>query len=124
MASVGLCDFPSLRNHLQRDPDYVDAHVFTAKLTRYLSRLLALSCFGQVNNSLHPSVAFPGDWLQFRGDRKLTGRSNLVGNISQPATNSSDLATAGEPRFIQGMVVSGGFFAALGLQPELRRLFS
>ncbi|HLK63714.1 MAG TPA: hypothetical protein VKU19_09755 [Bryobacteraceae bacterium] len=32
----------------------------------------------------HPSAAFPGDWLQFRSDRKLTGRSRLVGSITSP----------------------------------------
>ena len=42
-------------------------------------------CSGQVVTSLHPAASFPGDWLQFRGDRKLTGRSRLVGNITPPA---------------------------------------
>src|SRR5579871_985729 len=43
-------------------------------------------CSGQVAPGPHPAAAFPGDWLQFRGDRKLTGRSRLMGNITRPET--------------------------------------
>jgi len=57
--------------------------------------LCALTCSGQVITSLHPAAAYPGDWLQFRGDRKLTGRSRLVGNIAPPSVAS---AYAGAPR--------------------------
>ena len=35
-----------------------------------------------------------------------------------------DLATSGEPRFAQGMAVSGGFFRSLGIQPAFGRLLS
>ncbi len=35
-----------------------------------------------------------------------------------------DTATSGEPRFAQGMAVSGGFFRSLGIQPALGRLLS
>ena len=45
--------------------------------------------WGQVSPGPHPAPAFPGDWLQFRGDRKLSGRSRLVGNIAPPAVSGA-----------------------------------
>src|SRR5262249_32910876 len=52
-------------------------------LSHTLRKILGISliscCFGQV----------PGDWLQFRGDRKLTGRSRLAGNIGPPSVSSA-----------------------------------
>jgi len=53
--------------------------------------LCAASCGGQVLDSVHPPAAFPGDWLQFRSDRKLTGRSRLVGNIAPPAVTATSV---------------------------------
>ena len=35
-----------------------------------------------------------------------------------------DLATSGEPRFAQGIAVSGGFFRSLGIQPAMGRLLT
>ncbi|MCC6361945.1 MAG: VCBS repeat-containing protein [Bryobacterales bacterium] len=46
-------------------------------------------CYAQVAQGPHPAAAFPGDWLQFRSDRKLTGRSRLVGNFAPPAVTSA-----------------------------------
>src|SRR5580698_8285887 len=63
------------------------------------------SCGGQVLDSVHPSAAFPGDWLQFRSDRKLTGRSRLVGNIAPPAVTATNL---GIPRLSSLPTVSVG----------------
>ncbi len=57
--------------------------------------ICACSSSGQVTNNPHPAAAFPGDWLQFRSDRKLTGRSRLVGGILLPAVTS---ASVGIPR--------------------------
>ncbi len=51
--------------------------------------LAVVPSIGQVAPGPHPSAAFPGDWLQFRGDRKLTGRSRLVGNIAPPTVASA-----------------------------------
>ena len=53
--------------------------------------LCVASCGGQVLDSVHPPAAFPGDWLQFRSDRKLTGRSRLVGNIAPPAVTATSV---------------------------------
>ncbi len=50
---------------------------------------LAYSCFGQTVTKPHPAAAFPGDWLQFRSDRKLTGHSRLVGSITPPTITST-----------------------------------
>ena len=49
-------------------------------------------CYAQVAPGPHPAAAFPGDWLQFRNDRKLTGRSRLVGSIGPPAVTSAGIA--------------------------------
>jgi len=54
---------------------------------------------------------------------EIRGRQQALSEIFAWSTSAYDLATAGEPRFIQGMVVSGGFFSALGLEPKLGRLF-
>src|SRR5579872_3406744 len=45
--------------------------------------------FAQIDLGPHPAATFPGDWLQFRGDRKLTGRSRLVGHIAPPTVAST-----------------------------------
>src|SRR5260370_12830168 len=37
-----------------------------------------------------------GRWLQFRGDRALTGRSSLNGNIREPATHWKQFFGASE----------------------------
>jgi hypothetical protein len=55
--------------------------------------------------------------------KEIRERQQALSEIFGWSTSAYDLATAGEPRFIQGMVVSGGFFSALGLEPKLGRLF-
>ena len=54
--------------------------------------LYVCSCSGQVINGVHPAAAFPGDWLQFRSDRKLTGRSRGFGFVEMD--NAQGIADA------------------------------
>jgi len=45
-----------------------------------------IECFAESEgaSSLAPDPRLDGSWLQFRRDRKLTGRSPLIGNITCP----------------------------------------
>jgi hypothetical protein len=70
--------------------------------------LCVASCRGQVLDSLHPRAAFPGDWLQFRSDRKLTGRSRLVGNITPPAVTATSVGIPRLTTLPTGTVASAG----------------
>lgn len=53
---------------------------------------------------------------------EIRDRQQALSGIFAWSSSAYDLATAGEPRFIQGLVVSGGFFSSLGLEPKLGRL--
>lgn len=53
--------------------------------------ICACSSSGQLLNNPHLAAAFPGDSLQFRSHRKLTGRSRLVGSIAPPAVSATSL---------------------------------
>ena len=66
-------------------------HDIVAAMLKTITLVLlvcACSSTGQVVPDPHPAAAFPGDWLQFRSDRKLTGRSRLVGNIAPPSVTT------------------------------------
>lgn len=64
-----------------------------------------------------------GNTLTYPVWNEIRGRQQALSEVFAWSSTAYDLATAGEPRFVQGMVVSGGFFSALGLQPKLGRLF-
>ncbi len=55
---------------------------------------------------------------------QISSRQQAFSEIFAWGLAGFDLATSGEPRFAQGMAVSGGFFRSLGIQPALGRLLS
>ena len=54
---------------------------------------------------------------------ELQARQKAFRQIIAWSLTNYDLATAGEPRFVDGMPVSGAFFHVLGVQPLRGRLF-
>jgi predicted permease len=55
---------------------------------------------------------------------QIASRQQALSETFAWGLTSFDLATSGEPRFAQGMAVSGGFFRSLGIQPALGRVFA
>ena len=55
---------------------------------------------------------------------QIASRQRAFSEIFAWGLTNFDLATSGEPRFVQGMAVSGGLFRALGITPALGRLLS
>ena len=79
----------NLINSGSRERLFYNALTPMPRTVAFVFLICACSSYGQVINSFHPAAAFPGDWLQFRSDRKLTGRSRLVGNIAPPTVASA-----------------------------------
>jgi predicted permease len=63
------------------------------------------------------SVTYP-IWNQIRDHQQA------LPDLFAWGTNGYDLATSGEPHNVQGLLVSGNFFHALGINPAAGRLFS
>jgi putative ABC transport system permease protein len=55
---------------------------------------------------------------------QISSRQQAFSEIFAWGLVNFDTATSGEPRFVQGMPVSGGFFRSLGIEPALGRLLS
>jgi putative ABC transport system permease protein len=65
-----------------------------------------------------------GNTLTYPVWEQISSRQQAFSEIFAWGLFGFDLATSGEPRFVQGMAVSGGLFHSLGIQPALGRLLS
>jgi predicted permease len=63
------------------------------------------------------SVTYP-IWTQIRD------RQQAIPDLFAWGTSGYDLATSGEPHIVQGLLVSGNLFRAVGIRPAAGRLFS
>jgi predicted permease len=83
-----------------------------------LAQVQLVSMKGVRGSRMGPDTLTNPVWEQIRS------RQQAFSAIFAWGARGFDLATSGEPRFAQGMAVSGGFFHSLGIQPALGRLLS